>query len=84
MIRDNRREVLDDMYTLELKKFMQTMKKFPSVLRTEYAYALLVEQDEEKAEKILKVFDKCAKSYPYESDIQMERELIVYAKDCVE
>lgn len=81
MIGENRREVLDEMRNKELLKFMNTMKKFPTVLRTEYAYALLVEKDEEKAGNILKIFDKCAKSYPYESDIQTERELMEYARE---
>lgn len=58
------------------KKFMKSMKTFPSVIRTEYAYALLWEKDLEKAEKIKERFEKCAKTYPYPSDIQSERELI--------
>ena len=61
------------------KKFMKSMKTFPSVIRTEYAYALLWEKDLEKAEKIKERFEKCAKTYPYLSDIQSERELIEIA-----
>lgn len=61
------------------KKFMKSMKTFPSVIRTEYAYALLWEKDLEKAEKIKERFEKCAKTYPYTSDIQSERELIEIA-----
>ena len=61
------------------KKFMKSMKTFPSVIRTEYAYALLWEKDLEKAEKIKERFEKCAKTYPYPSDIQSERELIEIA-----
>lgn len=33
------------------QKFMKGMNKFPTILRTEYVYALLFEQDEKKAEK---------------------------------
>ena len=55
---------------------MKSMKKFPSVLRTWYAYALLAERDGEKARKIKDQFEKCAKSYPYPSDIASERELM--------
>lgn len=61
------------------KKFMKSMKTFPSVIRTEYAYVLLWEKDLEKAEKIKERFEKCAKTYPYPSDIQSERELIEIA-----
>lgn len=76
LIGQNRSEVLDKMYTREQKKFMKSMKNFPSVLRTEYVYALLAEKNQGKAESMVKVFEKCAKSYPYPSDIQSERELL--------
>lgn len=64
------------------QKFMKTMKKFPTVLRTEYVYALLLERDKEKAEKIMEKFEKVAKSYPNPIEIEGERELIAYAKKC--
>ena len=47
------KETVDELFTKELKSFMKAMKKFPSVLRTEYVYALLYEEDVEKAEKLL-------------------------------
>ena len=57
------------------------MKTFPSVLRTEYAYALLGEKDIDKAQKIKDQFEKCAKTYPYPSDIDSERELMEIAEE---
>ena len=63
-----------------LKKFMQSMKRFPSVLRTQYAEALLIEHDSTKADAFLAKFDQMAKKYPYASDIESERELIAAAK----
>ena len=63
------------------KKFMKTMKNFPSVIRTQYAYALLGEKDEEKALQWLKNFEQVAKTYPYASDIESERELLVMAAE---
>lgn len=36
LIRDNRKETVDGMLTKEQTKFMKAMKKFPSVIRTEY------------------------------------------------
>lgn len=63
-----------------LRKFMQAMKNFPSVLRTQYATALLKDNDAKKAEEILKRFDRIAKKYPYPCDIESERELILAAK----
>lgn len=80
LITENRQEVLDGMLTKEQKKFMQQMKNFPSVLRTEYVAALLHEKKPDKAEKIQTQFEKCAKTYPYPSEVQSERELMQIAE----
>lgn len=64
-----------------LKKFMQSMKRFPSVLRTQYSEALLLENDSTKADAFLAKFDQMAKKYPYMSDIESERELIQIARE---
>ena len=64
-----------------LRKFMQSMKRFPSVLRTQYAEALLLERDPAKADAILANFDRMAKKYPYASDIASERDLIQIAQE---
>lgn len=79
LITDNRLEVLDSMFTKEQKKFMKSMKSFPSVLRTEYAYALLCEKDTAKAEQVKARFEKCARTYPYPNEVQSERELMEIA-----
>lgn len=63
--------------TPELKKIMHAMRTFPAVIRTEYAIALLSENDENKAAKILKEFDKHTKNYPYQQDVAFERGLIL-------
>ena len=80
MISENRKEIIDGMLTKEQKQFMKQMKKFPSVLRTEYALALLHDKDNVKAEQIKSLFEKCAKSYPYQNDIESERDLIKIAE----
>ena len=80
LIRENRREVIENMLTKEQKKFMKSMKRFPTVLRTQYALALLFERDAAKAETIQNEFEKVAKTYPYSQDIESERELIEIAK----
>lgn len=81
LITENSREVLDKMFTKEQKKFMMQMKNYPSVLRTEYVYALLYEMDNAKAERIMAQFEKCAKTYPYPNGVQSERELMEIAKE---
>ena len=62
--------------TKSLTQFMKTMKKYPSVLRTQYVYSLLAEGNEEKACVFLSAFEKMAKSYPYPVEIESERELM--------
>lgn len=68
------------LHNKEHEKFVKQMKNTPSIIRTEYVYALLAEKDEEKAFGYLKQFDKIAKSYPYPNDIASERELMDMAK----
>jgi hypothetical protein len=81
LIGQKRKEKIEALYDAEQKKFMKTMKRFPSVVRTEYAYALLLEQNQEQAEKIKKEFEKIAVTYPYKQDIQSERELMEMAAE---
>lgn len=76
LIGENRSDVLAQLFTPKIKKFMKSMKTFPSVLRTEYSYALLSEKNIVKAERVKVKFEECAKTYPYASDIQAERELM--------
>ena len=80
LIGENRSEVIESMMTKEQNKFMKAMKRFPSVLRTQYVLALLWEKDFAKAETIKNDFDKAVKSYPYPHEIDSERELMQIAK----
>lgn len=80
VIGENNPERLEKMLDKQQQKFMKVMKKFPSILRTDYVYALLAEHNEGKAQKIKDDFNKMAKHYPYMSDIESERELMDYAE----
>ena len=80
LIGENRSEVIEDMMTKEQIKFMKAMKRFPSVLRTQYSIALLMEKDAAKAETIRREFEKVAKSYPYSHEIDSERDLMRIAE----
>ena len=62
-------------------EFMKAMKQFPSVIRTEYAYALLAEKDAAKAQEFERQFERCAAGYPYPNDIEAERELMQIARE---
>ncbi len=81
LIRENRGEAVQAMLSGEQKKFMKTMKRYPSVLRCEYALALLSDKDAAKAEKIRAEFDRTAKTYPFPQEIASERELMKLAED---
>lgn len=69
------------LHNKDYQKFVKSMKTFPSIIRTEYVYALLAEKDEEKAAEWLKRFEKVAKTHPYPNDIVGERELIELVGD---
>lgn len=81
LLRKQPKDAIDRWMSDGQNKFMQTMKTFPSVIRTRYAYALLGEKDEEKALRWLEAFEQVAKTYPYASDIESERELMVVAAE---
>lgn len=80
LIGENRNEIIQRMMSKEQKKFMKAMKRFPSVLRTQYVLALLMEKDVAKAETIKGDFEKVAKTYPYPQDVDSERELMQIAE----
>lgn len=60
----------------ETRRILRAMKDNPSVLRTEYARALLERRDSAEAAKILARFDRAAARWPYAGDIASERELL--------
>ena len=62
---------------------MRSMQSFPSVIRTEYAYARLYQHDSNKAAKLKAEFEKISKTYPNEGDLACEKELIKRVDDVV-
>ena len=81
LITENRPEALAELRTKDQQRMTAAMKTSPTVLRTEYAYALLQEKDEKKATQLKQQFDKLAAVYPYPTEIEAERELIKMAED---
>ena len=79
VINGSSKEEIDVLLNKEQKKFMKSMKKFPSVLRTQYAYSLIIEEDLDKANKFKKQFNKISSTYPYKSEIESEYELLEIA-----
>lgn len=87
LISDCRKEKIEQLSTKAFKKFCKQMRTSLSILRTQYASALLLNHDEQKAKKLKETFDKASKSYPYQSDIESELEMMAYVdtlyqKDC--
>ncbi len=62
----------------EYHPYLKGMQNILSVIRYQYAYAILVEKDKQKAEEILKRFEKVAKNYPQPIEVESERELLEY------
>lgn len=60
----------------ENQQLMKAMKSHPSILRTQYALALLQDKDAARAEKLLAAFEKAAQKHPSQAEIIGERELI--------
>lgn len=60
----------------DMKQFAKAMKNHPSILRTQYAQALLQDGDEKKAQAIRAAFDKTAAQYPHPCEIAGEQELL--------
>ena len=58
------------------QSFSKQMKNSINIIRTEYAFVLLCEKNQEKAREVLARFNKCAKTHPYATDVVSERELI--------
>lgn len=77
----NRASVLRQLDTKEKQKFRRAMRRFPGVIRTEYAVALLAQKDEKKAQAVMEWFERCGKTYPYPADFQSERELMELAQE---
>ncbi|MEE1087216.1 MAG: M50 family metallopeptidase [Schaedlerella sp.] len=80
LIGNGNKDKIDKMRDKQYLKFVKSMKNFPSIIRTEYTYELLFEKNLEKAEAMKKKFDEIAKTYPYSSDIESERELMNFVK----
>lgn len=61
-------------------RLMTQLKGLPSVARTQFFIALLLEKDRQKAQKNFAQFESLAKGYPYQAEIESERHLIALAK----
>ena len=65
---ENHLEEAEILYTDELKKFMKRMRTFPSVIRTNYAYELVVHKNQENVEIVWKALKCIRRRMPGTSD----------------
>ncbi|MGN1190762.1 MAG: hypothetical protein ACI4SL_10260 [Candidatus Ornithospirochaeta sp.] len=75
---------IDAIKDKKLIKEMNGMKGMLFVMRCEYAYALLYEENGNKAIEIRKVFDTTSESYPSPSEVEGERYLMDKAYELYE
>ncbi len=76
MLGDADPDRLSRLYTAADARLLAGMKTYPAVLRTDYAYALLVEKDAAKAQKLHAAFEKATARHPYAGEVAGERELM--------
>jgi hypothetical protein len=76
-----REDVIQQLYTKELKKYIKVTASYASRRRLLYAYALLVEKNEKKAQKELAAFEKIVKTSPFKADIESEKEMIALIQE---
>ena len=68
----------------EQRAFRKQMKDYLTVMRTEYAVALLHARDTARAEAVAAQLERRAVSYPYASDLASERELMELARQAAQ
>lgn len=75
---------LDKLITKSQRDFMKAMTEYPSVIRTEYAHALISQKDAEKAQRFRAKFEEMAQSYPHPVEVESERDMMDLADEALE
>ena len=81
LMEGNQEEAVSQLLDKEQRKLMRSMKSYPSVVRTEYALAMLLDHDATKAEEIRDAFDRHSDTFPYPSEVKAENELMDMVKN---
>lgn len=64
-----------------LHQFMNAMKDYPPIIRSQIAIALLLNHDENEATRFAERLAAIEKTYPYPVEIDSEREYILFARE---
>lgn len=75
------KDVIDNLFTSDIKEYIARTSEFLSRIRLKYGYELLMQRNDEVAELILKKFEKVSKTWPFQNDIKSELSLIELIKD---
>ena len=73
-------KIINSFHTKEMVAFRYQMKKYPPMLRTEYAFNAVSKRNKEKADAYLKEFNEWISIYPYEGEAIKEKELVETVK----
>lgn len=76
LLGEMRQNILHSLQTPAFIRFLSQMKTHPAVLRTQYALAMLSENNFEKAESVYNRFERQISTYPYAGEVESELELI--------
>lgn len=80
IIGECRKERIEELYTKELKNYVKAMKSMIDKQKLLYAYELLVNDNEENAEKILEYIKKSQDTYPIKGEIFCEMDMVELIK----
>lgn len=69
-----------DHYHKLCEPIFKSMKSFPSVLRTKYAYEIIHNHDQLRADAIMKEFRKVKAEYPYPHELEIEENFMKIVK----
>lgn len=78
IIGEKRDEIIDKLYTKELKRYIKSTNCYITRKRLMYAYTMIIEKDINKYNKILREIEVVKKTYPAKAEIESELEIIDY------
>lgn len=84
IIGQSRKDEIDRLYTKKLRKYIKATSSYISRQRLMYACELLINKNQQEADKRLKAFEKACSKYPYSAEIESEREIIAYIQQKAE
>lgn len=80
IIGEKREDIIKNLYTKELKKYIKATECYITRKRLIYAYSKLIERDIDKANKILNEIEVVKKTYPAKAEVESELEIIEFVK----